>query len=105
MALGDSVTPAVEWLIAELGRVRAELATARAAAFREAARVLEDTGRDDDAVNLLDNIADGITTHACPPDNSALTPCCGKTPFELARTDRLTYDLAEITCTHDKPSA
>ena len=47
-------------LLAELGRVRAELAGARAAAFREAARVLEHTGRDDDAVNLLDNIADGI---------------------------------------------
>lgn len=42
----------------------AELRAARASAFREAARVLEDTGRDDDAVNLLDIIADGITTHA-----------------------------------------
>lgn len=51
-------------LAAELGRVRTELATARAAAFREAARVLEHTGRDDDAVNLLDNIADGITAPA-----------------------------------------
>jgi len=50
----------------ELEQARAELATARAAAFREAARVLEDTGHDDDAVNLLDNIADGITTHAQP---------------------------------------
>lgn len=49
-------------LTTELDRVRAELATARAAAFREAARVLEHTGHDDDAVNLLDNIADGITS-------------------------------------------
>lgn len=38
------------------------------------------------------------TVHACPPGNSSLTPCCGKTPFELTRTDRLTYDLAEVTC-------
>lgn len=30
MALGDSVTPAVEWLTAELGRVRAELASTQA---------------------------------------------------------------------------
>lgn len=36
----------------------------RAAHFTEAARLLEDTGRDDDAVNLLDNVADGIRTHA-----------------------------------------
>lgn len=42
----------------------AALATARASAFREAARLLEATGRDDDAVNLLDITADGITTHA-----------------------------------------
>jgi hypothetical protein len=39
------------------------------------------------------------TVHACPPGNSSLTPCCGRTPFELTRTDRLTYDPAEITCT------
>jgi hypothetical protein len=38
------------------------------------------------------------TTHACPPGNSSLTPCCGRTPFELSRTDRLTYDQAEINC-------
>jgi hypothetical protein len=43
--------------------------------------------------------------HACPPGNSALTPCCGRTPFELARTDRLTYEQAEITCPAARPSA
>lgn len=36
----------------------------RAAHFSEAARLLEDTRRDEDAVNLLDNMADGIRTHA-----------------------------------------
>lgn len=46
----------------------------RADHFSEAARLLEDTGRDDDAVNLLDNVADGIRTHANGED-----PCrpCG----------------------------
>lgn len=34
-------------------------ATTRRGTFREAARLLEATGRDDDAVNLLDNVADG----------------------------------------------
>lgn len=38
------------------------------------------------------------TVHACPPGNSSLTPCCGRTPFELSRTDRLTYDEDQITC-------
>ena len=61
------VQPELDRLAAELSRVRAELATARAAAFREAARVLEDTGRDDDAVNLLDNIADGVTANMPTP--------------------------------------
>ena len=38
------------------------------------------------------------TTHACPPAGSGLTPCCGRTPFELPRTDRLTVDGTQVTC-------
>jgi hypothetical protein len=49
--------------LAEEDRLRASLDQARAAAFREAARLLEDAGRDDDAVNLLDNVADGIASY------------------------------------------
>lgn len=45
----------------ELDRLRAELEQARAAHFREAARLIEEVGLDDDAVNLLDNVADGLT--------------------------------------------
>lgn len=37
------------------------------------------------------------TVHACPPDGSGLTPCCGRTPFELPRTDRISSE-APITC-------
>jgi hypothetical protein len=37
-------------------------------------------------------------THACPPGDSGLTPCCGKTPLELPRTDRLTLDPSLVTC-------
>jgi hypothetical protein len=36
--------------------------------------------------------------HACPPDGSGLTPCCGRTPFELPRTDRMTDDPDMVTC-------
>lgn len=37
------------------------------------------------------------TVHACPPDGSGLTPCCGRTPFELPRTDRMSSE-APVTC-------
>lgn len=35
--------------------------------------------------------------HASPTE-SALTRCCGHTPFELKRTDRLTNDPSLVTC-------
>lgn len=38
------------------------------------------------------------TVHACPPDGSGLTPCCGRTPFELPRTDRISSEPAAVTC-------
>lgn len=50
--------------VAQLEAALAESEKQRAAHFTEAARLLEDTGRDDDAVNLLDNVAAGIRVHA-----------------------------------------
>lgn len=35
--------------------------------------------------------------HGCPPDGSGLTPCCGRAPFELPLTDRISSE-APITC-------
>lgn len=35
--------------------------------------------------------------HGCPPDGSGLTPCCGRTPFELPRTDRISSE-EPVTC-------
>lgn len=44
-------------------------------------------------------------THACPPRGAGgLTPCCGRTPFELPRTDRMTSDPALVTCGIEDPS-
>jgi hypothetical protein len=40
-------------------------------------------------------------THQCPPDGQGFTPCCGKTPFELPRTDRITLDPSLVTCHSD----
>lgn len=40
----------------------------------------------------------GGIVHACPPDGTQLTPCCGETPFDLPRTDQITLDPALVTC-------
>lgn len=41
------------------------------------------------------------TTHRCPLDAATLTPCCGRLPFELPLTDRLTTDERRVTCRTD----
>lgn len=37
-------------------------------------------------------------THCAPRVGAAVTVCCGHTPFELKRTDRMTNDPALVTC-------
>lgn len=36
--------------------------------------------------------------HACPPEGSGIMPCCGRTPFEVPLTDRMT-STERVTCT------
>jgi hypothetical protein len=48
--------------------------------------------------NLAGPEAAREVVHACPPPGSGLTPCCGRTPFELLRTDRMSADQAAVTC-------
>lgn len=36
--------------------------------------------------------------HRCPPPGWGITPCCGRTPFELGGTDQLTEDEELVTC-------
>jgi hypothetical protein len=53
-----------------------------------------------DPVHILGIEADGTrdeVVHGCPPDGSGLTPCCGRTPFELPLTDRISSE-APVTC-------
>lgn len=38
-----------------------------------------------------------VITHACPPGSSNVTPCCGRTPWELL-SSRMTLDPALVTC-------
>ena len=51
-----------------------------------------------DAFVKTDGRVEVEVTHACPPGDAAVTPCCGRTPFELPRTDRMTLDSALVTC-------
>lgn len=37
-------------------------------------------------------------THGCPYLGGHVTPCCGRTPFELPVTDRMTVDPRLVTC-------
>ena len=39
-------------------------------------------------------------THLCPPEGEYVMPCCGKTPFEVPSTDRMTLDPEQVTCGH-----
>ena len=43
-----------------------------------------------------------MTTHHCPPEGSGVMPCCGRTPFEVSRTDRMAEDPALVTCGPDR---
>lgn len=36
--------------------------------------------------------------HRCPPEGSGLMPCCGRTPFEVPSSDRMTADAQLVTC-------
>lgn len=38
------------------------------------------------------------TTHLAPWPSLGYTPCCGKTVFELPSGDRITRDVAKVTC-------
>ena len=40
-----------------------------------------------------------IPVHRCPPAGESVMPCCGLTPFEVPRGDRMTGDPALVTCT------
>lgn len=42
------------------------------------------------------------TVHQCPAPDQGTTGCCGRTPFELPTTDRMTEDPTKVTC-HGRP--
>lgn len=48
--------------------------------------------------DLLIALANDETIHLSPLLGDAVTPCCGRTPFELPRSDRLTVHDVLVTC-------
>lgn len=45
---------------------------------------------------------EGGVTHRCPPDGEGVMPCCGRTPLEVSRSDRMTRDDGLVTCLVDR---
>jgi hypothetical protein len=43
-----------------------------------------------------------MVVHRCPPSGESTTPCCGRTPFELKRSDQITLDDDLVTCGVDR---
>lgn len=43
--------------------------------------------------------------HACPPTGTTVMPCCGRTPLEVPRTDRMTAHRDQVTCETDAGTA
>lgn len=43
-------------------------------------------------------MADTEIIHHCPMPGEAVTLCCGRTPHELPRTDRMTVHTELVTC-------
>lgn len=49
-------------------------------------------------------MADSLS-HSCPTGDSGVMPCCGRTPFEVSRDDRMTLDESLVTCYGGYPKA
>lgn len=63
---------------------------------------------DDASLALLDDeqllrvgLTRVATTHRVPPGDSNVMPCCGRTPFEVPREERVTGDNDLVTCQGD----
>ena len=72
--------------------------------FEDRVRIAEDAACEvklDAELFVVPNRTIGASViHAVPNTSSGITACCGRTPFELPRGDRLTEDHAAVTCTN-----
>jgi hypothetical protein len=77
-------------------RLRAALAAESAAprpSHHDPVRDADDFAAAESNRDLADEVV-----HMAPSVNKAVTPCCGRTPFELRATDRMTLDQSSVTC-------
>ena len=58
----------------------------------------------DSLVGLLEENKEEVVHSPPPPDDGILTPCCGKTLFELPYNERVSFDGSAITCKGPRPS-
>ena len=47
---------------------------------------------------VAEEVREASPVHLCPDDGGNVMPCCGLTPFEVPRTDRMTETLSLVTC-------
>ena len=51
-----------------------------------------------DLANQSPSVSRKEVIHRCPQIGEFVTPCCGKSPFALPGTDRMTLDAELVTC-------
>lgn len=85
----ESIRHHCEWMNkrAEFHAAIERVSKERNAARAEVERLKERAARDDA----------GVTIHACPPTDSGIMPCCGRTPFEVM-ADRMTTKPEFVNC-------
>ena len=77
---------------AEVTRLTAERASLQVQADAVAARI-------DEIDRALAAQPPPEVTHECPPDGAGgVMSCCGLTPFDVPRSDRMTLNPALVTC-------
>lgn len=51
-----------------------------------------------DGYKVVTSVREGEVIHRCPIGNSSVTPCCGRTPFELDPLSRMAIDDSLVNC-------
>jgi hypothetical protein len=82
----------------EADRLYEDLGQHAAQGARQVAAVLRRMAAEAAACRVAADTTPAEPVHACPVDGTGITGCCGRVPFELPRTDRMTRDPNAVTC-------
>lgn len=61
-------------------------------------KIVPDVSEFADRLRRAADVLENRATHQCPPEGSGIMPCCGRTPFEVSRSDRMTVHADFVTC-------